>query len=179
MFDEVQTGAGRTGKLWSHEWAGARPDVMSLAKGLGGGFPIGACLATSRAAQGMTAGTHGSTFGGNPLAAAVSNAVLDVMLEQGFMSNVVEMGNLLQKELARVADRYPNVVTATRGLGLMLGIKCGVPNVELAAKALEHGLLTVVAGDNVLRMLPPLIVGEDHVREAVSLIERSCADLDG
>lgn len=178
MFDEVQTGMGRTGKLWAYEWSGVKPDVMSSAKGLGGGFPIGACLATAEAAKGITAGTHGSTFGGNPLATAVANAVLDVMLEPGFLPHVVEMSKLLNAELKAVAQRHPLVIEEVRGAGLLLGMKCVVPNAELAAKAFEHGLLTVLAGDNVMRFLPPLIIDESHVSEAIAILEECCGELE-
>lgn len=179
MFDEVQTGMGRTGKLWGYEWSGVAPDVMSSAKGLGGGFPIGACLATAEAAKGITAGTHGSTFGGNPLATAVANAVLDVMLEPGFLPHVVEMSKLLNSEMKAVAERHPAVIEEVRGAGLLLGMKCVVPNADLAAKAFEHGLLTVLAGDNVMRFLPPLIIDETHVGEAIAIIEKCCEELEG
>ena len=178
MFDEVQTGMGRTGKLWGYEWSGVTPDVMSSAKGLGGGFPIGACLATAEAAKGITAGTHGSTFGGNPLASAVANAVLDVMLADGFFDHVVEMGNLMSTELAGVAERHPSVIESVRGTGLMWGMKCAMPNADLAAKAFEHGLLTVLAGDNVMRFLPPLIIEPAHIEEAVGILETCCGELE-
>ena len=178
MFDEVQTGMGRTGKLWAYEWSGVKPDVMSSAKGLGGGFPIGACLATAEAAKGITAGTHGSTFGGNPLATAVANAVLDVMLEPGFLPHVVAMSKLLNSELKAVAQRHPSVIEEVRGAGLLLGMKCVVPNAELAAKAFEHGLLTVLAGDNVMRFLPPLIIDESHVSEAIAILDECCGELE-
>lgn len=178
MFDEVQTGMGRTGKLWAYEWSGVKPDVMSSAKGLGGGFPIGACLATAEAAKGITAGTHGSTFGGNPLATAVANAVLDVMLEPGFLPHVVEMSKLLNAELKAVAQRHPAVIEEVRGAGLLLGLKCVVPNATLSAKAFERGLLTVLAGDNVIRFLPPLIIDESHVSEAIGILEACCEDLE-
>ena len=178
MFDEVQTGMGRTGKLWAYEWSGVAPDVMSSAKGLGGGFPIGACLATAEAAKGITAGTHGSTFGGNPLASAVANAVLDVMLEDGFFDGVVRTGKFLESELRSLAERYPGIIETVRGTGMMWGLKCVAPNAELSAKAFDRGLLTVLAGENVLRLIPPLIVGEDHVREAVGILEESCKELD-
>ena len=179
MFDEVQTGMGRTGKLWAYEWSGIEPDVMASAKGLGGGFPIGACLATADAAKGITAGTHGSTFGGNPLATAVANAVLDVMLEDGFLEHVVSVGELMKTELEALAVRRPSVVAEARGTGMMWGLKCVVPNADLGAKAFDRGLLTVLAGDNVLRLLPPLIAEEAHIREAVSILDDSCGELVG
>ncbi|MFZ0694080.1 MAG: aspartate aminotransferase family protein [Alphaproteobacteria bacterium] len=174
-FDEVQTGMGRTGHLFAHEWLGMTPDIMALAKGLGGGFPVGACLARKSAAVGMTPGAHGSTFGGNPLAMAVANAVLDVMLEDGFLDRVVTTGKALQTRLQQIAARFPKVIAKVRGLGLMIGIECAVPNTELQAKLREKGLLTAVAGGNVIRILPPLIVGEAEVREACAIIEGACA----
>ncbi len=177
MFDEVQTGMGRTGKLWAYEWSGVSPDVMSSAKGLGGGFPIGACLATAEAAKGITAGTHGSTFGGNPLATACANAVLDVMLEPGFFDHVVAMGKLLGEELNGLAKKHSKVIESARGTGMMWGVKCVVPNAELGAKAYGRGLLTVLAGENVLRLLPPLIAEEQHIREAISILDESCGEL--
>ena len=176
MFDEVQTGIGRTGKLWAHQWSGVTPDVMASAKALGGGFPIGACLATAEAAKGIVPGTHGSTFGGNPLASACANAVLDVILEDGFLDQVVEMGKLVGEELNGLVSRQPGVIESVRGAGMMWGMKCVVPNGELVAKAFDKGLLTVPAGDNVVRFLPPLIVEESHVKEAVGIIEACCEE---
>lgn len=175
FFDEVQTGMGRTGHLFAHEGLGMTPDIMALAKGLGGGFPVGACLATKSAAAGMTPGAHGSTFGGNPLAMAVANAVLDVMLEDGFLDHVVTTGKALQTHLQQIAARFPKVIAEVRGLGLMIGIECAVPNTELQGKLREKGLLTAVAGGNVVRILPPLIIGEAEVREACAIIEGACA----
>ena len=175
FFDEVQTGMGRTGHLFAHEGLGMTPDIMALAKGLGGGFPVGACLATKSAAAGMTPGAHGSTFGGNPLAMAVANAVLDVMLEDGFLDRVVTTGKALQTRLQQIAARFPKVIAEVRGLGLMIGIECAVPNIELQAKLREKGLLTALAGGNVVRILPPLIIGEAEVREACAIIEGACA----
>jgi acetylornithine/N-succinyldiaminopimelate aminotransferase len=177
MFDEVQTGVGRTGKLWAYEWSGVAPDVISSAKALGGGFPIGACLATEKAAKGIVPGTHGSTFGGNPLAAACANAVLDVLLEDGFLANVVKMGNLVNDELKHIVSLHSNVIESVRGAGMMWGMKCVVPNGDLVAKAFDHGLLTVPAGENVVRFLPPLIVTEEHIHEAVGIIDACCKEL--
>lgn len=165
IFDEVQTGMGRTGSLFAHEQAGVAPDVMALAKGLGGGFPVGACLASEKAAQGMTAGTHGSTFGGNPLAMAVAETVLDVMLEPGFFERVRTMGALLKESLARVVKEHPSSLKSVRGQGLMLGLVCQRPNTDIVNACYEQGLLTVLAGDNVVRVLPPLIVGEAEIKE--------------
>ncbi len=177
VYDEVQCGMGRTGKLFAHEWAGAPPDVMAVAKGLGGGFPIGACLATERAAAGITAGKHGSTFGGNPLAAAVANAVLDVVLADGFLSGVERVGATLGRRLAALAERYPAVIETVRGVGLMWGMKCAAPGAELGARLIAGGLLNVLAADNVVRLLPPLIVDEGHVDEAVAIVDAACREL--
>ncbi|GIK97349.1 MAG: acetylornithine aminotransferase [Alphaproteobacteria bacterium] len=174
FLDEVQSGMGRTGKLFAHEWAGITPDIVATAKGLGGGFPVGACLAREKVARALTVGSHGSTFGGNPLAMAVGNAVLDVLLADGFLSNVERMGKLLRARLEDLVRRHPLVLDSVRGLGLMLGLKCVVPNTEMQARLRENGLLTVGAGDNVVRILPPLIVDERHVEEAVATIEATC-----
>ena len=177
MFDEVQTGIGRTGRLWAHEWPNIVPDVMSSAKALGGGFPVGACLATNEAAVGIVPGTHGSTFGGNPLAAACANAVLDVVLEPGFLKQVVETGNLIEREITKIAADYPSIIQEIRGIGMMWGIRCVIPNMDLVKKAFEKNLLTVPAGDNVVRFLPPLITREEHVQEAVEILESCCKEL--
>ncbi len=177
VFDEVQTGMGRTGELFAYKWTGVTPDVMALAKALGGGFPIGACLATARAAAGMTAGTHGSTFGGNPLAVAAASAVLDVMLAPGFLDHVRRMSLLLKQKLASVVDRYPSVVSEVRGEGLLVGLKAVVPAGDLVAALRAQKLLTVGAGDNVVRLLPPLIVTETEIEEGVARLERACAAL--
>ena len=174
VLDEVQCGIGRTGKLFAHEWAGITPDIMAIAKAIGGGFPMGACLATEQAAQGMTAGSHGSTFGGNPLAMAVGNAVLEVVLEDGFLDNVNQLGLKLSQKLARLKDEYPDVIEEIRGSGLMIGIKCRVPNTEFSTACLEQKLMTVGAGDNVVRLLPPLIVTEADLDDAITRIEAAC-----
>jgi acetylornithine/N-succinyldiaminopimelate aminotransferase len=175
IYDEIQTGMGRTGRLFAHEWADAPPDILATAKGLGGGFPIGACLATEAAAVGMTAGSHGSTFGGNPLAMAVGNAVLDVLLEDGFLDHVVTIAARLREGLEALAARHPRVIEEVRGQGLMLGLKAAVPNTELGQRLREAGLLTVGAADNVVRLLPPLIIGEAEVDEALQILEQVCA----
>jgi acetylornithine/N-succinyldiaminopimelate aminotransferase len=182
VMDEVQTGIGRTGKLFAHEWAGITPDVMAVAKGIGAGFPIGACLATEQAAAGMTAGTHGSTFGGNPLGMAVSNAVLDVVLAPGFLEEVQQKGLRLKQRLAELADTYPDQIEGIRGEGLMLGLQLkaeafpnGVgPFVEAARK--QH-LLTVGAGQNVVRLLPPLTITQDEANMAIDRLSAAFADL--
>lgn len=174
LLDEVQCGMGRTGRLFAHEWAGIAPDIMAIAKGLGGGFPIGACLATEKAAAGMTAGTHGSTFGGNPLATAVGGAVVDVITAPGFLDNVLRQSLLLKQKLAALKDNYPDVIEEVRGQGLMMGLKCRVKNTDFQAAALAEKLLLIGAGDNVVRLLPPLIVSEAEVNEALSKLERAC-----
>jgi acetylornithine/N-succinyldiaminopimelate aminotransferase len=179
FFDEVQCGMGRTGRLFAHQWAGVAPDVMALAKALGGGFPIGACLATANAAQGMTAGTHGSTFGGNPLAMAVANAVLDVMLADGFLEGVERMGGVLRRRLEAIAAQFPGFVAEVRGLGLMLGVKVRAENRDVVARVRDNGLLTVAANDNIVRLLPPLIIDESHVEAAAAILERSFAEIAG
>lgn len=172
-FDEVQSGMGRTGKLFAHEWSGARPDIMALAKGLGGGFPIGACLATARVAGAMTPGTHGSTFGGNLLACAVGNGVLDVLLADGFFEEVDKHARLLREELERLARTYPSLLLEVRGKGMMLGLRLSDQhvNADVVNSLIEQGLLTIPAGDNVVRLLPPLIIGRAEIEEAVGTLE--------
>jgi len=174
IYDEIQTGVGRTGKLFAYEWSGATPDIMSIAKGIGGGFPLGACLATAEAAKGMTLGTHGTTFGGNPLAMAVGNAVLDVVLAPGFLDHVERMGLLLKQRLAELIDRHPAVIAEIRGQGLMLGIRTHVPNTEFVAAARDQKLIVIGAGDNVSRLLPPLIVTEADVAAAIDRLDAAC-----
>jgi acetylornithine/N-succinyldiaminopimelate aminotransferase len=178
-FDEIQTGMGRTGKLFAYEWAGVTPDVMAVAKGIGSGFPMGACLATEKAAVGMTPGSHGSTFGGNPLATAVGNAVLDVMLEPGFLDGVDRIGRVLWQRLQGLAARHPRLIAEVRGAGLMLGLRIvpEVTNSAVIAALLDAGLVTIPAGDNVVRLLPPLIIGETQVEEAIGILDRVCTEL--
>lgn len=171
LLDEIQCGNGRTGKLFAHEWAGITPDVMAIAKGIGGGFPIGAFMATEEAAKGMVPGTHGSTFGGNPLAVAVGNAVLDVLLEDGFLDNVDRISRVLWDRLTETVGRYPKVFEMARGAGLMLGIKCAVPAGDVVVALQKAGLLTVPAGDNVVRFLPPLTIDESHIEEAIGILD--------
>lgn len=179
VFDEVQTGMGRTGELFAYKRLGVAPDVMSLAKALGGGFPIGACLATAEAASGMTPGSHGSTFGGNPLAVSAANAVLDIMLKPGFFDHVQKMSLLLKQKLAALIDRYPKVLAEVRGEGLLIGLKAVVPSAALVNALRDQKLLTVGAGDNVVRFLPPLIVTETEIDEAVQRLDRACVALSG
>jgi acetylornithine/N-succinyldiaminopimelate aminotransferase len=172
MFDEVQCGLGRSGKLFAYEWAGVTPDVMALAKGLGGGFPVGAVLATEKVGAVMTPGTHGTTFGGNPLAMAAANAVLDVLLEPGFLEGVDTSARAFKARLADVAKRHPKVFADARGSGFLLGMKCVVPNGDMQTKLREAGLLTVAAGDNVIRLLPPLSVTQSELDEALAIVDK-------
>jgi acetylornithine/N-succinyldiaminopimelate aminotransferase len=177
IFDEVQTGMGRTGSLFAHQRFGVTPDIMSLAKALGGGFPIGACLATAEAAAGMAPGSHGSTFGGNPLAVAAANAVMDVMLKPGFFDHVNRMSLLFKQKLASAVDRFPSVISEVRGEGLLVGLKAVVPSGDLVAALRDAKLLTVGAGENVVRFLPPLIVNEAEIEEAIQRLETACVAL--
>ncbi|HVV80377.1 MAG TPA: aspartate aminotransferase family protein [Pseudolabrys sp.] len=177
IFDEIQTGFGRTGDLFCYQHTGVTPDVMAVAKALGGGFPVGACLATSEAGKGMTAGTHGSTFGGNQLAMAVGNAVLDVMLKPGFLDHVKKMSLLLKQKLAEIKDRYGSVISEVRGEGLLIGLKAVPPAGELVDALRAEKMITVGAGDNVVRLLPPLIIDEAEIADAVARIDRACARL--
>jgi acetylornithine/N-succinyldiaminopimelate aminotransferase len=178
FYDEVQCGMGRTGKLFAHEWDGVAPDVMAVAKGLGGGFPVGAVLATEDAASGMVAGTHGSTFGGNPLAMAVGNAVLDLVDDEGFLATVVARGEALRAALrTKLVEAYPDLVAEVRGAGLMLGVKFAQPgaNAAVSEAAFAEGLLTVTAADNVLRIVPPLVITEDDIETGTDMLARACA----
>jgi acetylornithine/N-succinyldiaminopimelate aminotransferase len=177
ILDEVQSGVGRTGRLFAHEWAGVTPDIMAVAKGIGGGFPLGACLATNEAAAGMVAGTHGSTYGGNPLAMAVGNAVLDVVLEENFLQHVRDVALVFRQGLAALKDRFPDVIEDVRGEGLMLGIKAKGPVADLLKAVRAEKLLGVPAGDNVLRLLPPLTVTAEEAREGLARIERAAEKL--
>jgi acetylornithine/N-succinyldiaminopimelate aminotransferase len=177
VFDEVQTGMGRTGELFAYQRAGVAPDIMALAKALGGGFPVGACLATREAAKGMTTGTHGSTFGGNPLAMSVANAVLDVMLAPGFLDRVRQTGLLFKQRLAQIKDSYPSLIAEVRGDGLLIGLRAVVPAGELVDALRAEKMITVPSGDNVVRLLPPLIVSEQEIGEAIARLDRACARL--
>ena len=177
VLDEVQTGIGRTGKLFAYQWTDVEPDIMAIAKGIGGGFPMGACLATDDAASGMIAGVHGTTFGGNPLAMAVGNAVLDVVLEPGFLDEVKRKALLLKQGLAAVADEFPDVIEGIRGAGLMAGIKCRMPAATVNLALREEKMLAAPAGDNVIRLLPPLIVSDEEIRTAVERIRAAAASL--
>lgn len=174
-LDEVQTGMGRSGKLWAHQWAGIEPDVMSSAKGIGGGFPLGAILAKEKVAQYLKPGTHGTTYGGNPLACAAGNAVLDVVLAPGFLEQVDRVARHLWRSMQDLAARHPTVSSGVRGAGLLLGLQLvpEVTNTELQAAAVAEGLLTVAAGQNVLRVAPSLIVTEAEVDQAIEMLDRA------
>ena len=173
ILDEVQSGMGRTGKLFAHEWAGITPDIMAIAKGIGGGFPLGAFLATEEAAKGMTAGTHGSTFGGNPLATAVGNAVLDVMLEPGFLEEVQAKSQRLKQALSRVADAAPGIIEGIRGRGMLMGFKLKIPPADFVKAALAENLLLVGAADNTVRVLPPLTANDAEISQACDCMVRA------
>jgi len=179
ICDEVQCGMGRTGKLFAHEWAGAAPDIMMIAKGIGGGFPLGAVLATEAAAAGMTTGTHGSTYGGNPLACAVGKAVLDIVSEPSFLDAVNRKAGLLRQRLEGLVAGHPDLFEGVRGSGLMLGLKCKLANTDLVQAGYAQRLLTVPAADNVVRLLPPLTITEDEIAEAVARLEAAAAALEG
>ncbi len=178
IFDEVQTGIGRTGDLFAYQHTGVTPDIMTLAKALGGGFPIGACLATTEASKGMTAGTHGSTFGGNPLAMAAGNAVLDVVLAPGFIDHVRKIALLFKQRLAEIKDRHASVIAEVRGEGLLIGLRMVPPASAMVDELRQEKMITVAAGDNVVRLLPPLIIGEDDITEAINRIDRACGRLE-
>ncbi|MDD4615719.1 MAG: aspartate aminotransferase family protein [Alphaproteobacteria bacterium] len=178
MFDEIQCGLGRSGKLFAHEWEGVVPDVMCIAKALGNGFPIGACLATAKAAQGMTKGTHGSTYGGNPQATEVANAVLDIITERGFVEDIARKGDIWKKHLESITAEHPTVFSEARGRGLMRGLVCVPPNTTISAALREERLLSVEAGENVIRFLPPLIVTEEQLEEAAACIDRAAKKLE-
>ena len=176
FYDEVQCGVGRSGKMWAHEWSGVAPDVMAVAKGIAGGFPMGVVMATEAAAQGMTAGTHGSTFGGNQLACAAANAVVEEIASPGFLDRVVEIGGYFMAKLEELVAARGDVFGSAHGVGLMLGVTCKVPNLELMTKTREAGLLTVIAADDFLRFLPPLTIEESHVDEAIAVLDEVAAN---
>lgn len=178
-LDEVQTGMGRSGKLWAHQWAGIEPDVMSSAKGIGGGFPLGAILAKEAVAKHLKPGTHGTTYGGGPLACAAGNAVLDVVLAPGFLEQVDRVARHLWRGMLALAERHPRVILGVQGAGLLLGLRLApeVNNGEMQAACVEQGLLTVAAGMNVLRVAPPLIITEAEADEALVMLDRACAAL--
>jgi len=178
IFDEVQTGIGRTGSFFAYERTGVTPDIMAIAKGIGGGFPLGACLGSAEAAKGMTVGTHGSTYGGNPLATALGNAVLDVVLAPGFLDHVRRTGLLFKQRLAELKDRHPAVIAEVRGEGLLVGVRCIVPNAKLVDALRAEKMLAPAAGDNVVRLFPPLIATEAEISEAIERIDRACSAIE-
>ncbi len=177
ILDEVQCGVGRTGKLFAHEWAGIAPDIMMVAKGIGGGFPLGAVLATENAAQGMTAGTHGSTYGGNPLACAVGAKVMEIVTEPAFLEDVNRKAGLLRQKLEGLVAAHPDVFEEVRGSGLMLGLKCKATNIDVVNAGYDHELLTVPAADNVIRLLPPLTITDDEIADAVSRLDKAATQV--
>jgi acetylornithine/N-succinyldiaminopimelate aminotransferase len=177
IFDEVQCGVGRTGALFAYQKLGVAPDIMAVAKGIGGGFPMGACLATAEAASGMVTGTHGSTYGGNPLAMAVGNAVLDVVLSDGFLEHVRDVALVFRQGLASLKDRYPDVIEDIRGDGLMIGIRAKTPAADLLQAIRNEKLLGVMAGDNVVRLLPPLVTTAEEAREGLARLEKAAEKL--
>ena len=177
IFDEVQCGMGRTGKLFAHEWAGVTPDIMMVAKGIGGGFPLGAVLATEEAASGMTAGTHGSTYGGNPLACAVGAKVMEIIADDAFLAEVNRKAGLLRQKLEGLVSSHPDVFEAVRGSGLMLGLKCKAVNTDVVQAGYGQGVLTVPAADNVIRLLPALNITDEDITVAVDLLDAAASQL--
>ncbi len=177
VLDEVQCGMGRSGQLFAYEQAGIEPDIMAIAKGIGGGFPLGACLATRETGKHMVKGTHGSTYGGNPLAMAVGNAVLDIVAVPEFLAGVREKGLLMRQKLARLCDENSDILESIRGDGLLLGLKCKVPNLDMVEACRARHLLVIAAGENVIRLLPPLIVSTEEIDEAMDLVNAACADV--
>lgn len=177
IFDEIQCGMGRAGKLFAHEWAGVNPDIMAVAKGIGGGFPVGACLARASVGESLTFGSHGTTYGGNPLAMALGNAVLDIMLEDGFFEHVQGVTKTLMTGLRGLQQKYPALITDVRGLGLMIGVECTVKTRPLIAKALELGLVLAPSGENIIRLLPPLIIDEGHITEALEKLDQLFSEI--
>lgn len=178
ILDEIQCGVGRTGKLFAHEWAGITPDIMLVAKGIGSGFPIGALLATEEAARGMTAGTHGSTYGGNPLGCAVGSAVMDVITEDGFLEGVNAKAGFLRQKLEGLVASHPTIFESVRGQGLLMGLKCKIPPTDIVAKGYKHAVLTVPAADNALRILPALTITEEDIAEGISRLDATATALE-
>ncbi len=178
IFDEIQTGLGRTGKFFAYDWLGFAPDIMTVAKALGGGFPVGAVLATAEAAKGMTVGTHGTTYGGNPLAMAVSNKAIDMILAPGFLDHVNKIANYLHQQLGALVAGHPALFESVRGQGLMIGIKMKTPSADFIAAARANGLVVLPAGDNVVRLLPPLTLSEDEAREGMDLLSKTASQME-
>ena len=177
IFDEIQTGVGRTGKFFAYDWLGFAPDIMTVAKGIGGGFPLGAVLATAEAAKGMTVGTHGTTYGGNPLAMAVGNAAIDLVLAPGFLDHVNRIANYLHQQLGALVSGHPDLFDSVRGQGLMIGLKMKTPPAEFLAAARANGLIVLPAGDNVVRLLPPLTLSEDEARTGMELLNKTASQM--
>jgi acetylornithine/N-succinyldiaminopimelate aminotransferase len=178
IFDEIQTGLGRTGKFFAYDWLGITPDIMTVAKALGGGFPVGAVLATAEAAKGMTVGTHGTTYGGNPLAMAVGNEAIDMILEPGFLDHVNKIANYLHQQLGALTSAYPDVFESVRGQGLMIGLKMKTDAPTFIAAARANGLIVLPAGDNVVRLLPPLNLTETEAREGLELLNKTASQME-
>ena len=178
IFDEIQTGLGRTGKFFAYDWLGMTPDIMTVAKALGGGFPVGAVLATAEAAKGMTVGTHGTTYGGNPLAMAVGSEAIDMILEPGFMDHVNKVANYLHQQLGALVAAHPHVFEGVRGQGLMIGLKMKLSSAEFITAARANGLVVLPAGDNVVRMLPPLTLSEAEAREGIELLNKTASQME-
>ena len=176
ILDEVQS-AYRTGSFFAFEQSGITPDIVPIAKGIGGGFPLGACLVTKKVSVGMTPGTHGSTFGGNPLAMAVGNAVLDVIFEKDFLQNVKKKGEYFDIALNKIKNKYPKIIGEIRGIGLMKGLKMLVDNTEFIKKLMNQKMLTIKAEENVIRVFPPLVVKNNELDEAISKIEAACEEM--
>ncbi len=179
VLDEVQSGMGRTGKLFAHELSGVTPDIMAVAKGIGGGFPLGAFMATKEAGKGMTVGTHGTTYGGNPLATSIGSAVLDVILAPGFLDAVAHKGIVFKQKLAALKDQFPNIIAEIRGEGLLLGLRLNVPNTDFTLAARSEKMIVIPAGENVVRLLPPLIIEEAEMNEAIGRLEKTCMRMSG
>jgi acetylornithine/N-succinyldiaminopimelate aminotransferase len=178
ILDEIQTGVGRTGKFFAHEWLGITPDIMTVAKGIGGGFPLGAVLATREASQGMTAGTHGTTYGGNPLAMAVGNAAIDMVLSPGFLEHVNKVANYMHQQLGALVAGHPGLFESVRGQGLMIGLKMKAPSADFIRIARDNGLVVLPAGDNVVRLLPPLTLSEAEAREGLELLNKTASAME-
>ena len=179
VLDEVQSGMGRTGKLFAHELSGVTPDIMAVAKGIGGGFPLGAFMATKEAGKGMTVGTHGTTYGGNPLATSIGSAVLEVILAPGFLDAVAHKGIDFKQKLAALKDQFPNIIAEIRGEGLLLGLRLNVPNTDFTLAARSEKMIVIPAGENVVRLLPPLIIEEAEMNEAIGRLEKTCMRMSG
>jgi len=174
IFDEVQCGMGRTGKMFAHEWSGVSPDIMTIAKAIGNGFPLGACLTSKKVGDKMEFGSHGSTFGGNPLACSVGNAVLDIMTEENFFNKISQVAVKLRSELEKLPAEFPNIIETIKGRGFILGLKCKVNNQEFVEKARTNKILTVKASDNIVRLLPPINLSIEECHEAIEKLRQTC-----